>query len=296
MKFSELAAFHAVAKEGGFTRAAKARNIAQPSLSRHIRTLEDRYRVELFYRRGSTISLSALGRQLFDISNRIFVQVDEAEQLLKNTGGVMEGHLRIGTVESHELTKVVAAFKRRYPAIELSVFIANSRELLTELVDFRIDIAFLAQPEEDPRLSTVACGRHPVVIFVNRNHPWADRTDIGIDELEDQEIVMRESGSMTRHAFERALAARGIHIRKLLEMGSRDMVWWTVIHGAGIGFVSKRDFIPHPDLVAIDIRDQDIHYDLKAACLTGRRNAPLIQPFFETLEGVLAEDAPMAAA
>lgn len=300
MKFSELAAFHAVARERGFTRAARANNIAQPSLSRHIKTMEARYNVELFYRHGASVSLSALGAELFDITNRIFVHVEEAEQLLKNAGGVLEGHLRIGSVESHELTKVVAAFKRRFPGIDISVAIANSRELLGELIDFHIDVAFLAQPEEDPRLWTVDLGRHPVVIFVNRSHPWAGRTSIGIEELADQEIVLREPGSMTRYALESALAARDIRIRQFLEMGSRDMVWWTVIHGAGIGFVSKRDFIPHPDIVAIDIRDEDIHYDLKAACILGRRNAPLIQPFFETIEAVMRDGdgdaAPLGAA
>ncbi len=284
MRFSELAAFHAVAMEGGFTKAAKARNVAQPSLSRHIKELEDRYHVELFYRRGNTVTLSHLGQQLFDISKRVFVHVDEAQQLLAGAGGVKEGRLRIGTVESHELTEVVATFSRNFPAIELSVSIANSRELLQELIDFRLDVAFLAQPEDDPRLSTFYCGRHTVVVFVNKGHRWANRRRIRLRELEGQEIVMREPGSMTRHAFEQALATANIKVKKVLEMGSRDMVWWTVIHGTGIGFVSRRDFIEHPALVAIDVADADIHYDLKAACLTGRRNSPLIQPFFSVLE------------
>ena len=288
MKYSELEAFQSVATAGGFTRAAKARNVAQPSLSRHIRNLEERYAVELLYRRGNSVILSPLGERLLAIANGIVVQVDEAEQLLRNAKGAKEGHLRIGTVESHELTRYAAAFNRAYPAIELSVVIANSRDLLRELVEFRIDIAFLAQPEADARLWTLPVGRHPVIVFVNRHHPWAARDRIRIRELEGQEVVMRESGSMTRHVFERALAQRGVRIRKLLEMGSRDMVWWTVAHGAGIGFVSRREFIPHADLVPIEIADADIHYDLDAACLASRRNAPLIRLFFSILAEAMA--------
>lgn len=289
MNFNELRAFHAVATAGGFTAASKAQNIAQPSLSRHIRTLEERYQAELFYRRGRTVVLSPLGARLLELTQRMFVVADEAEQLLQNSAGVHEGRLNIGAVESHELARILAAFNNAFPRIELLVSIANSRELLRGLVDFKIDIAFLAQPDVDPRLSTFECGRHQVVVFVNKSHPWATRDSISIMELQNQPVVMRESGSMTRHAFEQALARRRVKVRTLMEMGSREMVWWAVRHASGIGFVSRREFIPHADLHLIEIEDEDVHYDLRAACMSGRRNSPLIRHFFGVLEDVMGD-------
>ncbi|HEY4164795.1 MAG TPA: LysR family transcriptional regulator, partial [Dongiaceae bacterium] len=93
---SQLRAFHAVATEGSFTKAAANLNVTQPTLSGQVRALEERYGVHLFDRRRRKIEVTDIGRQLLEITWRLFNLEIEAEQVLTAAKGLKRGHLRIG--------------------------------------------------------------------------------------------------------------------------------------------------------------------------------------------------------
>ena len=79
---AQLRAFHAVATEGGFTAAAKRLRLTQPAVTLQVKALEQHYGVELFFRRGRTVRLSAIGEQLLTLTQRINGLTDEAQELL----------------------------------------------------------------------------------------------------------------------------------------------------------------------------------------------------------------------
>ena len=93
-----LRSFHAVARTGSFTQAAELLSIGQPTISEQVSGLEKRFCVELFHRRGRFIELSPAGRQLYEITQGLFGQEDEAIQLLRSFRQRKHGMLRIGAV------------------------------------------------------------------------------------------------------------------------------------------------------------------------------------------------------
>ena len=84
---SSLRAFHAVATEGSFTKAARALNVTQPTLSGQVKALEEQFGVRLFDRRKRKIELTDIGRNLLDITWRMFGLEAEAEQVLTAAKG-----------------------------------------------------------------------------------------------------------------------------------------------------------------------------------------------------------------
>src|SRR4030095_11995095 len=80
--YAQLRAFHAVASEASFTRAAAALHVTQPTLSAQVKALEESYGVLLFARRGRRTEPTELGRQLLAVTRRYFGLETEAEQLL----------------------------------------------------------------------------------------------------------------------------------------------------------------------------------------------------------------------
>lgn len=287
MIYTQLRSFHAVATEGGFTAASKVLNVGQPTITSQVKALERYFNVELFHRRGRRVELSEAGHALFAVTRRIMSREKEAVDLLNAFGGFHIGHLKVGAVGPYDATEMLAAFNERYPDLKVSVTMGNSREVMDALFDFSVDVAVLAQIEDDPRLLAIPYSRHPVVVFVNTGHPWAERTSIRIEELEGQSMVLREVGSTTRRAFEEVIDGAGVTIGPVMEIGSREAVWMAVRHGIGIGVVSELEFYTDPNLRTLEISDADIYYYTHVVCLAERRESHLIRAFLEVVEELL---------
>ena len=293
---SQLRAFHAVAAHGGFTAAAQALGLGQPTLSTQVGALERYFGVELLHRSGRKVRLSALGADLFKITQRLFSAEAEAVDLLGAVRDFASGHLQIGAVGPYHVTEMLAVFTERFPQIRVTVSIGNSREMLERLLDFRSDVAILAQIESDPRFHSIRYSRHPVVVMAHRDHRWARRSDICIADFAGQRMIMRETGSTTRRAFERALETAGIVPEIVMELGSREAVWHAVARNIGVGIVSEREVIPHDNIAILPIADADIHTDEHVVCLAERRESRLVAAFLAIAEALIAARQPETGA
>ena len=179
---------------------------------------------------------------------------------------------------------MLSVFSERYPGIKLSVTVGNSREMVQRLVDYTADVAVMAHMEDDPRIYAMPYSRHPVIAFVHKNHRFTCRRRIRLEELAGERMVLRETGSTTRLAFENALTEAGVAIDPVMEIGSREAVWLAVARGIGIGVVSEFEFIPHADLHTVKFSDVDIVTTAHVNCLKERRDSRLISAFYEVAE------------
>jgi DNA-binding transcriptional LysR family regulator len=145
MRLAHLRSFFAVARHGGFTAGARALHVSQPTVTAQVRALEATYATELFVRRGRGVVLTAAGEALFGIAERIFEQEEEALALLRNTGELRAGRLRVAAVGPYHVMEMLAAFHARHPAIDLAVSLGNSEQVVARLLDRTTDVAVLAQ-------------------------------------------------------------------------------------------------------------------------------------------------------
>ncbi|MEB8388548.1 LysR substrate-binding domain-containing protein [Rhodobacteraceae bacterium KMM 6894] len=282
MNDTALRSFHAVALHGGFSAAARALNISQPTLSTQVKALEMRYDTALFVRKGRRVHLTSEGARLYEITTRLHQHEVEAEDLLKSFAGLQAGALRLAAVGPFHATDMIVAFKARYPGIDISVEFANTRRSLDRLLAFEADIGLVAQASDDPRIATLPYSTHEVVIFVARGHPFFDRDSLSLRELQGQKVIQRERGSQTRAAMEAALQDHGVQVDVVLDLGSREGIWKAVEQGLGIGYVSDFEFVPHPNLRAVPIRDAQVQTQYFLAWLTERQEAHLIRAFRQT--------------
>jgi LysR family transcriptional regulator, low CO2-responsive transcriptional regulator len=281
---AQLRAFHAVASEGSFTRAAAALHVTQPTISAEVKELEESYGVKLFERAGRGVEITELGRALFDITRRQFGLEAEAEQLLASARGLLRGQLRLGADAPYHIIPLLRGFARRYPGIKLSLAFGNSHEVLQALLERRSDVAVLADLRPEDRFHAVPFRRDRLVLFVERGHPWAGRRSVRLKELEGQRVVLREVGSITRALFEAAIAAAEIALGDTLEIGSREAVREAVAAGLGIGVVFESEFGHDERLRRVAIRDARIESTEYAACLKERLSVRVVRAFFDLLQ------------
>jgi aminoethylphosphonate catabolism LysR family transcriptional regulator len=289
MAYTWLRSFHAVALNGGFTAAAQQINVGQPTITSQVKSLEEYYSVELFHRRVRSVELTDAGRELFTITRSLMSREEEARELLDAYGKFQTGQLKVGAVGPYHATEMLSAFHSRYPDLRLTVAVGNSREMVEQLLDYSVDIGVLAHVEDDPRIFAMPYSRHPVAAFMRKDHHLAKKKTIKLKDLDGQPVVLREQGSTTRLAFEEALAAAGVTIDPVMEIGSREAVWLAVARGIGIGVVSDIEYIPHPDLLYVPISNANIFTTAHVNCLTERKDTRLIGAFFDVCRELVAQ-------
>ncbi|MGS0742396.1 LysR substrate-binding domain-containing protein [Glaciimonas sp. GG7] len=281
MNLHQLRCFHAVALHGSFTAAARTLFVGQPSITTHVKALEQRFGVELFSRHGHIVELTDTGQRLLTITNRIFTLETEAEETLRAAGGLLEGKIRISAFDPVQVTQMVVAFGKRYPEVQVALAFGNSGELSASLLELQADIAVLPRLG-DKRFFSVPYRRAKIALLVGASHPWFERSDIRVEELEGQRLVTRESGSMQQQVFDAYLAECGVSVRRVLEIDSQDAIREAIAAGVGVG-IALDAIYPDTRLRTLNITDAPMFIDLELACLAERREAPVIRAFFEVV-------------
>lgn len=281
MNFTQLRSFQAVALAGSFTGAAKRLNLSQPTITRQVGELEGQYGVELFHRRGRRVELSEVGKSLLAITERVFTPVDEATELLETASRLDTGHLRVSAVGSFDIIHAMRAFALVYPGVKISLTVCNSEMAARSLIEFRADVAMLASNEPDNRFHHVHFGSRPLVIYVHKEHPWANRKSVRFREIAGEQVIIREMGSVTRAMFETACAKANLAPDIRIEINNRDSFREAIAQRLGIGVIGDRGLAPDSRLCRVRISDLHVRMERQLACLKERRNARLIRAFLE---------------
>ena len=149
MQFQQLAYFVAVARTRHFTQAADQLGVAQPTLSKQIRVLENSLGTALFVRDRGSIGLTSAGTALLPHAERILVDVDTAQRAVHEVAGLRRGRVRLGATPSvcdGLLPDVLTSFHAAHPDLELEVREAGSPLLTRDLLRGRLDLALVIVP------------------------------------------------------------------------------------------------------------------------------------------------------
>lgn len=285
MRLTQLRSFHAVATTGSFTAAAQSLHVSQPTITTQVGQLEALYKVELFHRTGRRVRPTEMGERLLHLSRQIFSLENEAVQLLRESGELRSGHLRVAAVGPSHVTRMLVAFNQRYPGIKVTVSTGNSQEVMDRLLDYSADVGVLAQSFKDRRFVSVPYSEHPVVIFCNAEHRFARKRSIRTAELQGERLILREQGSTTRKAIEQALRAARVEPQVVMEVASREIIREAVMQGLGVAAVSDVEYVPGPGLHAVRISDAQVRTYAHVVCLAERRDTRMVRAFFDDVIG-----------
>ncbi len=288
MNLTLLRAFHLVAQVGSFTQAARAGAVSQPTLSAQVRALEASYGVALFNRSGRGVTLTPMGQSLLAVSTQLFAAEEEASALLAGARVLTRGQLRVAADSPTHVMPLLAELRRRHEGLTFTLRTGNSSEVIHRVLDFEADVGVTARQTSDPRIFSRPLRQDRLVLFVPARHAWARRAGVAMADLREQDLVIRERGSVTREVFEARLAERGVRPRRLIEVQTREAVREAVIAGFGIGIVFESELGDERQTHAVMVRDADLTVTEYLICLEERRALPLIHGFFDAALAVAA--------
>jgi len=167
MNYTQIRSFNAVTKHRSFTKAAKILSVSQSAISEQVKNVENRFKIKLFIRNGTGISLTDYGKKLYDITKDIEDIHAQALNLLKSSKKLTSGTLNIGTVAPIHLMPILSEFSKKFPKINCNIVFGNSVQIKEKLLKKEIDIGILADLTDQSQLYSKALIRDKLLLFAS---------------------------------------------------------------------------------------------------------------------------------
>ncbi len=213
-----LQVFHTVAKRLNFTKAAEELFITQPAVTKHIRLIESHYKVKLFERHGSKITLTPAGSTLLNYTEQIFSLYRNLEFEMNNFTQERRGQLRLGastTVAQYILPPILAAFHQKFEDIRVTLNTNNTEQIEQALQHNQIDLGIIEGHSKHSLFKYTEFIKDELVLVANSQHPLAIKETISPEELLEIPLLLREPGSGTLEVIAHALKPLGINLGQL---------------------------------------------------------------------------------
>lgn len=298
MDIHRLEVFCRVVDLQSFTKAAEASFLTQPTVSEHIRALEEALDEKLVDRLGREVLPTPAGKILYRYARNIIALRDEAIQALDRYKGKLSGHLLIGASTipgTYILPEIIGLFKAQYPSIQITLKISGSGEVVERIREGALEIGMVGARWSDRRVVLEEAFSDELVLTVYPDHPWAARKSIRLEELEGEPFIMREKGSGTRMVMHQILEANGFdpaRLNGMAEMGSTEAVRQGIKARIGISILSARAVAEDIQRGALATLETEGVRFLRPFYLVQRKNrqiSPLGSAFLGYLQKVAAE-------
>lgn len=287
MRYSQLRAFHHVALHGGFSSAARALNMSQPSVSDQVRQLEQMHDVLLFSRAARQVRMTAAGEALFRLTSEMFEVEERIGALFDENRDALKGHLRIMADSAMHVTDAVRQFRETSPDVLVTIHTGNTETLLRRLRNYEAEVGVVGDAISAPDLDSIDLGRTPILALVAKGYLPKGTHALPFRKLGRYPLIYREEGSRTRAQVEEAAARLKLDLQPAIEVEGREAMREIVASGAGIGFVSEAEVGHDRRLRAVPFDDVDLGMSESLVTLSARRDVPLVRGFLKAVRKTL---------
>ena len=245
MEFKQLEAFVAVVDYGSFSEAARRLYLTQPTISAHIRSLEDELHMKLIIRTTKKTTITAKGYQLYDSAVRM---LDIRNNLLENFTGAHKHmiDLSASTIpSSYLLPELLAAFGKTHPDVYFHSFQSDSSESISRVLDGTVDLALVGQNTRDESCVFIPFCDDELVIAtpVNEHYLSLQNERISFHDFIEDPIIIREKGSGTKKEMDLFLERIGVSagsLNVIARMNDLESIKKSIVNGLGISILSLR--------------------------------------------------------
>lgn len=237
----QLSAFEAVARHSNFTRAAEELFMAQPTVSVHIKKLSETVGLPLFEQVGRKVYLTEAGEQLHRACSELFGVLGRTEDSLAELRGLKAGRLRlaVSTTGKYFVPRLLAAYVKAYPGIEVTMQVQNRQTLIERLVANADDLYVFANPPRKLDVVTQAILTNPIVAFAAADHPLAKQKNIPFARFAEEPYLIREPGSGTRMTTLACFEKHQVQPNVRMELGSNEAIKQAILAGLGVSIMSR---------------------------------------------------------
>lgn len=279
MEMHQVRYFLAVANELNFTRAAEKCNVAQPSLTRAIKLLEEELGGPLFHRERANTHLSELGRMVRPHLEQVYAEAQRTKHLADTFTKMKGAKLKLGvmcTIVPNQIVDLLASVQRKYDGIELEIMDASAVELRQRLLEGELEVAIkcIVDQGDEERFHKLPLFRERMVIVVPPDHRLATRNHIAVRDLNGERYLERISCEFAQ-IVDKHFEQQGVCDRTVYRSDRDDWIQAMVAAGIGYAFMPE-GCVTHTSVVARPLIEPEVWRDVHLVTVRGRPHSPAV--------------------
>jgi LysR family cys regulon transcriptional activator len=244
MTLQQLKYLVAIADSGlNITAAAERLYTSQPGISKQLKLLEQELGVQLFTRKGKSLTaITPAGKDVISRARRIMREVENIRNLASDLSGEQEGTLSIATTHTqarHVLPDVIREFRERYPKINLELHQGTSEQIAELVAANRVDFAIATGSRQlFPGLVLLPCYSWDRIVLVPNGHPLTASKELNLRVLAGYPLVTYVFGATGESSLKKAFAQQGLEPNVVFTARDADIIKTYVRMGMGVGIVA----------------------------------------------------------
>lgn len=244
MNLQQLLIFVTVVDCGKLSRAAEKLQLKQPTLTFHLKSLQDEVGLELFeVNRSHRWLPTQIGNSIYHYAKQIQQVVDLLNEDISSYKQSQKLTLQIGaseTTASYILPKLIVQFKKEYDNYILSLVVRKAPIILEQIRDYSLHIGLIAYgPIDDPDLIVTPIMKDPLMLVLPNNHPLAKHTTIHLEDLKRYPFILHEKQAISHILAKRWMNQNQLSLNIAMEIGSIQAIKEAVEMELGIAILPK---------------------------------------------------------
>ncbi len=290
MDLWQLKVYVSVVENKSFSKASNAINLSQPTVSSHIKELEDQFDCRLLDRLGKITEPTKAGIILYDYAKKLLALRDQAESDLYDFLGNTKGSICIGgsTIPSgYIIPKLIGPFSKQFPDISIELQAGDTMQIAQKIITGKIEIGIVGAKIDDPKIYQEKLVTDEMKLIVPSNHKWANKQSIGCSKLFNEAFIAREKGSGTWQSILKSMEGAGFDPKKLrthVTMGNSVSVIQSILNNVGISILSTiavQDDLDKGRLKALSVEGLDLNRFFYLTLSNKRTQSPITEKFLE---------------
>ena len=243
MDIHQLRVFASVYKNRSFSKASEQMYLTQPTISNHVKSLEEELECKLFDRLGRTIIPTREADVLYTYAKEIIEKAEDLKELISRFQKEIKGRIVIGASTipgTYLLPKLMTDFHKEFPSLSFQINISDSKGIINSILNHEILLGIVGVKLDDHNIHYLPFIEDELIVIASPD--LREKGKMHIEELIKLPIIMREEGSGTRKVTERIFKSKGISLSTLNIagiFGSTDAVKQAVKAGLGISILSR---------------------------------------------------------
>jgi DNA-binding transcriptional LysR family regulator len=243
MDLRQLEIIRAIADTGSFTAAGEKLHVSQSAISRQILLLEEELGEPVFHRIGRRIRITPAGESLLQLSHRVFRDLQETVSTISDKRESLSGTMRLVggmTVCLYVFPALLAEVRRIHPHLDMKVTVGSAERSIAMLRSGAGDLGMITLPVEATDLVSVPVLEEELLLITYPAHPLAKKKSITPADLDKQDFVLFETGSITRRLVGSFFAREGVEPEIIMETENVEIIKAMVRNGLGISIIPSQ--------------------------------------------------------
>ncbi|MDD9301505.1 MAG: LysR family transcriptional regulator [Desulfobacter sp.] len=244
MDLWQLHIFVSVVEKKSFSKASEVINLSQPTVSTHIKELEEHFQCRLLDRLGKITEPTRAGLILYDYAKKLLALREETQTAMLDFLGHTKGRLIMGGSSipaGYLFPRILGDFKQAYPDVTISLLPGDTSQIIRAVKQGELELGVVGAKTDDPVIEQEKLVQDEMKLIVPAGHEWAGRKSIPCDLLFSQPFIAREGGSGTWKSILKSMDNAGFNSGNLVPnvtMGNSISVIQGIINRVGISILS----------------------------------------------------------